>query len=199
MTEDWPVRPADRLFYAQEKAELEHLLAAEAERHRDLALYLLRPPIVLGPHTVGGKVVLPGPLAPLGRRLDGRLGRVPVPVPAPVPDVPVQFIHEDDVGSALVQCILGAGPPGAYNIAADDVLSAVDVAREIGVLPIPLPGRLAHATARTVARFPLLPTMLEWVEAVSHPAIMDTSRAKSELGWTPRHSALDAVRDTLSG
>ena len=32
MTEQWPVRPAARLFYAQEKAELEHLLAAEAAR-----------------------------------------------------------------------------------------------------------------------------------------------------------------------
>src|SRR5689334_4297347 len=30
MTEDWPVRPAARLFYAKEKAELEHLLQAEA-------------------------------------------------------------------------------------------------------------------------------------------------------------------------
>ena len=28
MTEDWPVRPAARRFYAQQKAELEHLLQA---------------------------------------------------------------------------------------------------------------------------------------------------------------------------
>src|SRR5437588_6315185 len=31
MTEDWPTRPADRLFYAREKAELEHQLQLEAE------------------------------------------------------------------------------------------------------------------------------------------------------------------------
>ncbi|MGZ4651097.1 MAG: NAD-dependent epimerase/dehydratase family protein, partial [Kineosporiaceae bacterium] len=31
MTEDWPVRPAARLFYAQEKAELELLLQGEAD------------------------------------------------------------------------------------------------------------------------------------------------------------------------
>src|SRR5439155_11222581 len=30
MTEDWPTRPADRLFYAQEKAELELLLQEAA-------------------------------------------------------------------------------------------------------------------------------------------------------------------------
>jgi nucleoside-diphosphate-sugar epimerase len=48
MTEDWPVRPADKLFYAQEKAELEDLLQQEATARPDLALYLLRPPVVLG-------------------------------------------------------------------------------------------------------------------------------------------------------
>src|SRR5204863_8611241 len=49
MTEDWHVRPADRLFYAQQKAELEQLLRLEADRHPEVDLYLLRPPIVLGP------------------------------------------------------------------------------------------------------------------------------------------------------
>src|ERR687893_2716806 len=43
LTEDWPTRPATRLFYAQEKAELEQLLAGEAAEHPELDLYLLRP------------------------------------------------------------------------------------------------------------------------------------------------------------
>src|SRR3954449_13410559 len=62
MTEEWPVRPAAHLFYAQEKAEIETLLAGEAAAHPDLGLYLLRPPVVLGPHAGGGKDLLPGPL-----------------------------------------------------------------------------------------------------------------------------------------
>jgi nucleoside-diphosphate-sugar epimerase len=61
MTEDWPTRPAGLLSYAQEKAELEQLLGAEAAQHPEVDLYLLRPPVVLGPHTVGGKDLLPGP------------------------------------------------------------------------------------------------------------------------------------------
>src|SRR6266536_3506393 len=60
MTEDWPVRPATRLFYAQEKAELEQLLQAESIAYPTLDLYLLRPPVVLGPHAVGAKDALPG-------------------------------------------------------------------------------------------------------------------------------------------
>ena len=198
MTEDWPVRPAARLFYAREKAELENLLQAEAAaRPAGPALYLLRPSIVLGPHTVGAKDLLPGPLAPLARRLAGRTGRLPLPVPVLVPALPVQFVHEEDVGQALLRCVVAAGPPGAYNIAADGILTAADIARELGMLPLSLPAGLAQVTARAVAALPVLPPVAQWVEAASHPAIMDTTRAKQELGWAPRFTALEALRDTL--
>jgi nucleoside-diphosphate-sugar epimerase len=197
MTEDWPVRPAARLFYAQEKAELERLLQAEGDRSPGLALYLLRPSIVLGPHTVGGKDLLPGPLAPLARQLARRVGRLPVPMPALVPALPVQFVHEEDVGRALLQCVVAAGPAGPYNIAADGIVTATDIARELGVLPVPLPAGPVQAAARAIAGLPFLPPVAGWVEAASHPAIMDTTRAKQELGWAPRFTALEALRDTL--
>jgi nucleoside-diphosphate-sugar epimerase len=195
--EEWPTRPAARLFYAQEKAELEELLAGEAAKHSELALFLLRPPVVLGPNAIGGKDVLPGPLAPLGRKLFGRPRRLPVPVPMFVPSLPMQFIHEEDVGRALVQCIVAAGPPGAYNIAGEGIVTAADVAREFGALPIPLPAAPAQAAARAFSRLPFLPPVAEWVEAASRPAIMDTTKAREQLGWRPRYSGLEALRDTL--
>jgi nucleoside-diphosphate-sugar epimerase len=197
MTEDWPVRPAGRLFYAQEKAELEHLLQEEAAQHPELELYLLRPPVVLGPHSIGGKDLLPGPLAPLVKRRQGRFPRLPVPLPTAAPAVPLQFVHEEDVGSALLQCVVAAGPAGAYNIAGDGVLTVVDVARELGFVVLPLPAAPAHATARLLSRVPFLPSAASWVEAMSQPAVMDTTRARAELGWTPRYSGLEALRDTL--
>lgn len=200
MTEEWPTRPAARLFYAQEKAELERLLGREATSHPKLGLYLLRPPIVLGPHTLGAKDLLPGPLAPLGRRLAGLVGRLPVPVPVLVPTLPVQFVHEDDVGQAFLLCILAAGPPGAYNITGDGVLTGADIARELGLAPVAVPGRLVQAAARAVAALPpvpLAPPATQWVEAVSHPAIMDATKAKRELGWIPRYTSREALRDTL--
>jgi nucleoside-diphosphate-sugar epimerase len=199
ITEDWPVRPAARLFYAQEKAELEELLADASGRHPDLDLYLLRPPVVLGPNAVGAKDVLPGPLAPLGRALFGRPRRLPVPVPLLVPEHPLQFVHEQDVGRALQLCIVGAGPAGAYNIAGDGVLTAADVAREFGALPVRLPAAPAQVAARALARLPFLPPVAEWVEAISRPVIMDTTRAKEQLGWRPRFTGLEALRATLDG
>jgi nucleoside-diphosphate-sugar epimerase len=44
---------------------------------------------------------------------------------------------------------------------------------------------------------PGLPPAAEWVEAISHPAIMDASKAKSELGWTPKYTSAEALQDTL--
>jgi nucleoside-diphosphate-sugar epimerase len=199
MTEEWPVRPAARLFYAREKAELENRLQAEAALSPELALYLLRPSIVAGPHAVGAKDLLPGPLAPMGRLLARRASRlrVPVPVPVLVPDLPLQLVHEEDVGRALLQCVVAAGPPGAYNIAADGIVTAADLARELGLLPLPVPAAPVHVAARAIAALPFLPPFAQWVEAAGHPAIMDTTRAKQKLGWAPRFTALETLRDTL--
>jgi nucleoside-diphosphate-sugar epimerase len=196
ITEDWATRPADRLFYAQEKAELEHLLEEESAGHPETALYLLRPPVVLGPDAVGAKVSIPAALEPLVRGLGAGLRRLPG-LPALVPDLPFQLIHQDDVAEALRLCVLGAGPPGAYNIAADDVVTGVDVARELGLRAVRIPGRPVAAAARAVSSLPFLPSGAQWVEAVSHPAIMDTTKAKTRLGWTPRHSAIDSLRATV--
>lgn len=109
----------------------------------------------------------------------------------------MQFIHEEDVGQALLLCIVGAGQPGVYNIAGDGIVSAIDVARAVGAIPIPLPEAPTRTAARVLARLPLLPPAAEWVEALSHPSIMDTTRAHTELGWKPRYTGLEALQDTL--
>ncbi len=200
MTEEWPVRPASRLFYAQEKAEIERRLRDLAQEHAEVGVYLLRPPIVLGPHAVGAKDVLPPAVAGIAQRMLALANRLPVPIPVPAPDLPMQFIHEDDVGQALLACVMADGPPGAYNIAADDVLTVADVVRELGLTPVPLPGGLASTVARAAALIPPLPFVppaADWVEAATHPAIMDTTKAKRELGWHPHHTASEALRDTL--
>ena len=113
------------------------------------------------------------------------------------PPVAVQFIHEDDVGQAFLLCIVGAGPPGAYNITGDGVLSGAQVLRELGLLPIPAPSGLLRAAARGVAALPFVPAFAGWAEVITHPAIMDASKAKRELGWHPQYSSLEALRNTL--
>lgn len=199
LTEDWPARPAERLFYAREKAEIEHLLDEAAVAHPQIGLYVLRPPIVLGPHTIGAKTILPKPLEPAGRRLAALALRLPVALPVPVPALALQFVHEEDAGEALRLCVAGAGPPGTYNIAADGELTVVDVVREAGLRAIAVPQAPVQAAARMLAALPFAPPSLSWAEALTGPVIMDASKARRELGWSPRWTALQALRDTLAG
>ena len=199
--EDWPTRPASHLFYAQEKAELEELLAEEAAGQPGPDLYLLRPPIVLGPHVVGGKGDLLARLLPVGQRLSAAARGLPLHVPMPAPDVPMQFIHEEDVGQAIVCCVLGSGPPGAYNIAGPGIVTGADLVRELGFHPVAIPTGIVQRTARAIAALPMpsfVPPVAGWAEAVSHPVIMDVTKAERELGWHPRYSGLQALRATLA-
>jgi nucleoside-diphosphate-sugar epimerase len=198
LTEEHPVRPAAKLFYAQEKAEIERLLAVQSAGHPELELYLLRPPVVVGPNAVGGKELVPAPLASVAGALAAAVARSPVPLPVLAPTLPLQLIHEADVGQAFLRCIVAAGPPGAYNIAGEGVVTVADVARAAGLAPIPIPSPVVRAAARAAAAIPFLPPQAEWVEAASRPALMDTSKARRELGFAPRYSALEALQDTVA-
>ncbi len=82
-------------------------------------------------------------------------------------------------------------------MAADGIVTTADVACEFGLLPLPLPAGPVRFAARAIAALPFLPPPVRWVEAASHPVIVDTTRAKRDLGWAPRFTALEALRGTL--
>ena len=66
--------------------------------------------------------------------------------------------------------------------------------------PCPPGSRRAPLALRRQIPLPsFAPPAAEWVEAASHPAIMDTAKAKRELGWEPSYTGLEALRDTLRG
>src|SRR3712207_766721 len=66
ITEEWPIRGSERLFYSAEKAEIERLLEEAATQRPGIELTLFRPTIVVGPHAAGaGAEAIPGPLRPL--------------------------------------------------------------------------------------------------------------------------------------
>ncbi len=58
---------------------------------------------------------------------------------------------------------------------------------------------MLRAAAAVTWKLRLQPTSPGWVDMGLGVPVMDTTRARTELGWTPRHSAGDALLDLLAG
>src|SRR6266540_4139692 len=84
----------------------------------------------------------------------------------------------------------------------DGEITMGEFARALGGYAIPVPGALVGLTSTLVERLPFLPPEMEWVHTARHPMLMDTTKARRELGWAPAHTAhetltamVDAERD----
>jgi nucleoside-diphosphate-sugar epimerase len=190
LTEDVRPRGSESFYYSSQKAELEDALVQELAG-TDVEAYVLRPCIVAGPDAPALLRGLPQ------NRVPGPLRRFKLPV-LPDPGVPFQLVHHDDVASALVAATLGTGEPGAYNLAGDGTITVGDLARELGWVSFPVPGPLMGAAALG-ARAPLLPPIAQWFTALRVPVVMDTARARHELGWEPRFSTRETLRALVVG
>jgi nucleoside-diphosphate-sugar epimerase len=189
LTEDVPVRGTERFYYSAQKADLEEALEDETAGS-GLEVYVLRPCIVAGPDALMLIRELPQVAAP------GLVRRVLPPV-LPNPGVPLQLVHHDDVAAALVAATRGAGTPGPYNLAGEGTITLGDLARELGWRSIPVPSQLVTAAA-VGAALPLVPSQAQWVNAGRVPVVMDTSRARRELRWRPKHDTREVLRLTVA-
>jgi UDP-glucose 4-epimerase len=192
LTEDVPARGSDEHYYSQQKAACEAILAELAD---GLEVYVLRPCIVAGPDATLLARSLPWNRLP--GRVRGLLGSVPLLRPVlPDPGIRFQLVHQDDVASAVREAALGQGPPGAYNLAAEDEITITEFAHALGAAAVPVPRVLTGITADLVEAVPLLPAETEWIHALRYPMIMDTGKARRDLGWTPKytgHETLEAM------
>ena len=194
-----PIRASARHFYSRHKAQAE-LLIGDALAGTGTEAYLLRPCAVVGPHAAGAVVssLRPSVRSGIRRGLAG-LGRAGLLPPIPAPPVPLQFVHEDDVAQAAVQAALGRGPAGVYNLAGSGAIEGREALRLLGLRPLPLPRPLMRGALRALAKVPPLVPALAWQEAGAAPLLLDTSRARGELGWRPRWTSQAALEATRAG
>ncbi|MGE0219804.1 NAD-dependent epimerase/dehydratase family protein [Mycolicibacterium sp.] len=192
ITEDVPPRGSPEHYYSEQKAACERLLG-EVTAGSALEVFVLRPCIVAGPKAPALADVmpwnqLPGPV----RRISQALPLLKPPFPDP--GTPLQLVHHDDVAGAIALAVTTtSAPPGAYNIAGDGVLSMSEVGEALGARPIPVPHLAAVATSEVIARLPFVPSVLEWLHAGRTSVVMDTRKAKQQLGWRPKYTAAETL------
>ena len=191
ITEDVPPRGSPEHYYSEQKAACEAALA-EITGGSSLEVYVLRPCIVAGPKAPALADVmpwnqLPGPVSKISQALPM------LKLPFPDAGIPLQLVHHDDVAAAIALAATTSAPPGAYNIAGDGVVSISDVAKAFGARPVRVPKAAMTAASAVVARLPFVPSALEWLHVGRTSVVMDTGKAKSQLGWTPKYSAAETL------
>jgi UDP-glucose 4-epimerase len=198
LTEDVPARGSPEHYYSEQKAACEAVLA-EVTAGSSLEAFIMRPCIVAGPDAKALADAMPWNQLPAPMRVATRALPILKPV-VPDPGYPLQLVHHDDVAAAISLATTSPAPPGAYNVAGDGVITVSDVARALGGRPVRVPAATASAASAVIAKTPFVPSALEWLHVARTSMVMDTSKAKSELGWQPTYTSaetLQALADAL--
>ena len=193
--ESWRRDGVPSSFYSRHKAAAERVLDAVEAAHPQLRVVRLRPGLIFkreaGPEI---RRLFAGPLLPAALLKPGRLPVLPLP-----DRLVLQCVHGEDVGEAYRLAALSGDARGAYNVAADPVLDPAALARTLGARRARIPERPVRLLADLTWRARLQPAPAGWVDMGLAVPVMDTRRAREELGWRPRHSAQQALLELLEG
>lgn len=192
--ESWPTHGLARSWYSRQKAYVERALDAFELAHPEVRLvrfrsaYVLKREAAAQAHRLYG-----GPLLPHSLARPGALPAVPFPA-----GMRFQAVHASDVGRAYRRALLGE-VRGAFNLAAEPVLDAAAVRSAMATRTVTVPPRLVRAAVSAGWHLRLQPTSPDWVDLLVRPTLLDTRRARDELGWSPAHPATACLAEFMEG
>jgi UDP-glucose 4-epimerase len=192
--ESWPTDGIASSFYSRHKAEAERLVDAFEAENPSVRTVRLRPGLIFK-RGAGAEVrrLFAGPFLP-SALLSERL----IPVVPDVPALRFQAVHSLDVGEAYRLAAVGEAR-GAFNIAAEPVLDPQELGRLLNARPVRVPAKALRVLADVTWRLRLQPSPPGWVDMALGVPLMNVSRARTELGWEPRHTSGEALKELLGG
>lgn len=168
LTEDHPTRP--RFPYAEDKVAVEQALRALVREHPECRVTILRPPAIVGPHAHPLLLqIARGRLYPAGG------------------EQPVQILWEDDAAAAIARSVT-TRTQGTFNLGAEPAWSLRAMARHRRRWGVPVPLGLIRALHPLAWRLSARAGDPGWVRGLDGPLVLDCTRAREQLGWTPRVS-----------
>lgn len=192
--ESWPRDGVVTSLYSRHKAAAERTLDRVEADHPGLRVVRMRPGLVFRREAA----------TEVRRLFAGRLFPPPLARPARLrvlPDVPgliLQAVHGSDVADAFARAVR-TPVRGAFNVAAEPPLEAAVVARALGARTVRVPQGPARAAMAGAYAARLIPSEPGWLDLALRTPLMDTGRARRELGWEPRVAAIDALLELLEG
>jgi UDP-glucose 4-epimerase len=192
--ESWPTHGWPEAGYTREKAYLERVLDVLERDHPELRVVRLRPGFIFKRESAAQqRRLFAGPLVP------GRLARPGlVPVVPDLPGLRFQVMHSLDAAEAYRLAIL-RDVRGPFNVAAEPVVDAARLAELLHARTVRPPLGVVRSALAAAWHLHLVPASPQLFDAVLRLPLMDVTRARTELGWSPRHTSMDALRELLEG
>ncbi len=192
--ESWPTNGIPSSFYARHKAEVERRLDTFEREHPDVRVVRMRPALIFKREAGAGvRRLFFGPFL-----INPLLRPELIPVIPDMPGLRFQAVHSYDIGNAY-RLAATSDVQGPFNVAADPVLDPETLGAALGARPIRFPAAALRALAGITWRLHLQPTPPGWIDLALGVPLLDSTRARSELGWEPRWSATEALHDLLAG
>jgi UDP-glucose 4-epimerase len=192
VTETHPTTGIVSSTYSRHKAEVEAMLDVVEAAEPWLRIVRMRTSLVFQ-RTAASEIhrLFLGPLLPW------HLPRVLRIVPR-LPRLEFQATHADDIADAYRRAITGS-VAGAFNIAAEPVLTAQAIAHAVGGRSVPVPRQVVRGAALLTHQLRLQPCEPGWLDMATGTPLMDVSKAQRELGWTATRSSIDALCELFDG
>lgn len=196
VSEGWPDTGQETSTYSRHKVIVERILDQFVLENPDTAVARFRPTVVVQRDAAWLiRSLYLGPFVPRAALKLVRRRVLPVlPLPA---GIALQFVHADDVGDAVIR-LTTRRARGSFNIAAD-VLDSRAVAGLVGARPVAVNPRVVRRVVSALNRARLVALTPGWFDVATNTPLMDTSKARSELGWAPTRSSTDSAMELLAG
>jgi nucleoside-diphosphate-sugar epimerase len=192
--ESWSVEGIPTSFYSRHKAATETMLDAFERREPEVRVVRLRPGLIFKAEAASEiRRLFAGPFLP------GFLVRKQfVPLLPRVPRLRFQAVHSRDVGEAYRQALV-RDVHGAFNVAAEPEIGVEELCEFFDARSFPLPAGALRTAADLSWKLRLQPSPPGWIDLALGVPMMDTTRAREQLGWEPKASSLEALDDLLKG
>lgn len=182
-TEDMHPKKLPRSGYAKDVYEIEGYVRGFARRRPDVRVTMLRCANVIGPHVSSPMTsYFKLPVIPRVLGFDPRL----------------QFLHQDDLFGVLKHSVTHE-QQGTFNVAGDGVMLLSQAVRMLGKPSLPLPSPAVGGLGQALRSTRMLDFSPEQLAVLTFGRGMDTTRMRSELGFEPTYTTLEAFTDFAHG